>query len=105
MLKPTYEIQIGSETFEPNTSGDVISIRVDLDIDKPADSFEIVFMMNDRSSSLGKGDDASISLGYEDNLVKVFKGTIDIVEPRLQDCGYWIKFRLETFGFEGESGL
>lgn len=81
MLKPSYKIQIGSETFEPSTSSDVISVRVNLDMDTPADSFEIVLSVSDRSSKLKKEDDVSISLGYEENLVNVFKGAIDTVEP------------------------
>jgi phage protein D len=81
MLKPTYEIQIGSETFGPKTTSDVISVRINLDMDTPADSFETVFMASDKSSEIRKEDDVSISLGYEENLVKVFMGTVDIVEP------------------------
>jgi len=81
MLKPSYKIQIGSETFEPSTSSDVVSVRVNLDMDTPADRFETVFNASDKSSRLKKGDDASISLGYEENLVNVFKGAIDTIEP------------------------
>lgn len=81
MLKPTYKIQIGPETFEPAATSEVISVRVSLDMDIPADSFEIMFSLSNRSSKIKEGDDASIQLGYEDHLVDVFKGAVDSVEP------------------------
>jgi prophage tail gpP-like protein len=81
MLKPAYKIQIGPETFEPAATSEVISVRVSLDMDTPADSFEIEFGVSNRSSRIHEGDDASIQLGYEGHLVDVFKGAVDSVEP------------------------
>ena len=81
MLKPVYKIQIGRETFEPGASSEVISVRVCLGMDTPADSFEIVFGASNKSSKIREGDDASIQLGYENRLVDVFKGAVDSVEP------------------------
>ena len=68
MLKPAYKVLIGPETFEPGASSEVISIRVSRDMDTPADSFEIVFGVRDRSSRIDEGDEVSIYLGYGDEL-------------------------------------
>jgi phage protein D len=81
MSKPVHKIQIGSETFEPDASSDVISIRVSLDMDTPADSFTILLNASERTSKIKEGDDVSIQLGYEDRLVEVFKGAVDNLEP------------------------
>ena len=81
MLKPAYKIQIGPETFEPAATSEIISVHVSLDMDTPADSFEIEFGVSNRSSRIHEGDDASIQLGYEGHLVDVFKGAVDNVEP------------------------
>ena len=36
MLKPTYKVKIGSETFEPGAQSPLVSISVSQDIDIPA---------------------------------------------------------------------
>ena len=85
MLKPNYKIEIGSETFEPGAQSPVISLQISLDMDIPADSFEVVFGHNSKSSKIKEGDAASIQLGYEDSLEGVFKGTVDNVEPGIAE--------------------
>jgi len=81
MLKPAFKVQIGSETFEPGFEHPVISILVDLGMQIPADSFEIVFGFSDGPPEIKEGDEVSIQLGYEDDLKDVFKGAVDGVEP------------------------
>nr|QNO53404.1 hypothetical protein JNHLJEBA_00014 [Methanosarcinales archaeon ANME-1 ERB6] len=81
MLKPVFKIQIGPETFEPAATSEIISVHVCLDMDTPADSFEIEFGVSNKSSKIKEEDDASIQLGYEGHLVDVFKGAVDSVEP------------------------
>lgn len=85
MLKPNYKIQIGSETFEPGIESAVVSLLVSLDMDIPADSFEVIFGQSSKSSKIKEGDDASIQLGYEDQLEDVFKGAVDNVEPGISE--------------------
>jgi len=85
MLKPNYKIEIGSETFEPGAQSPVISLQISLDMDIPADSFEVVFGHSSKSSKIKEGDAASIQLGYEDSLEDVFKGTVDNVEPGIAE--------------------
>jgi len=83
MLKPAYKIQIGSETFEPSAHSPVVSLQVNLDLDIPTDSSEILFGVNNKTTKIKKEDNASIQLGYEDNLTDVFKGAVDNVEPEI----------------------
>jgi phage protein D len=85
MLKPTYRIQIGSETFEPDLRSPVISVKVNLDMDIPADSFEIIFGEGNKSSKIVEGEDVSIQLGYEGSLEDVITGMVDNVEPGLAE--------------------
>jgi len=85
MLKPAYRIQIGSEAFEPGQRTPVISIKVNLDMDVPADSFEIRFVEGPNSTKIAEGDEVSIQLGYEGSLQAVISGTVDHVEPGLAE--------------------
>ena len=83
MLKPVFKIKIGSETYEPGTQSPVLSVVVDLNMDIPADSFEIVLGVDDNTLQIKEGDDATVELGYEDELKKVFTGSIDNVVPTM----------------------
>lgn len=85
MLKPNYKIKVGSETFEPGAQSPVVSIRVNQDIEIPADSFEAVFGVSDKTTEIKEGDEVSIEIGYEDSLEEVFKGTVDNVSPGVSD--------------------
>jgi prophage tail gpP-like protein len=77
MLKPIYKVKIGSETFEPGAQSPLVSIRVSQDIDIPADSFETVFGVSDKTMKIKEGDEVTIQIGYEEDLKDVFKGTVD----------------------------
>jgi phage protein D len=85
MLKPTYRIRIGSETFEPDVQSPLVSIQVNLDMDIPADSFVVILGESEKTAKIEEGDDVSIQLGYEDGLEDVFKGVVDNVEPGLAE--------------------
>lgn len=85
MLKPAYKIQIGSETFEPGVKSSVISLQVNLSMDIPADSCEIILAKSNKNSNIKEQDNVSIQMGYENSLEDVFKGVIDNVEPRIAD--------------------
>ncbi len=85
MLKPTYKVKIGSETFEPSAQSPLMSIRVNQDIDIPADSFETVFGVSDKAKKIKEGDEVSIQIGYEEDLKEVFKGKVDGVRPGVSD--------------------
>jgi len=83
MLHPTYKLQIASDTLEPSTSDDVVSIYVNLSMDIPADIFEAILRMSDKSLKFKQDDDISISLGYNQQIIEVFKGKIDTVKPEV----------------------
>jgi len=77
--RPSYKVQIGSETFEAGSLS-VISIHTSLSMEIPADSCEILFGTDSKSSKIQEGDEILIQLGYEDRLGTVFKGLADNVE-------------------------
>jgi len=81
MLKPTYKIKIGSETFEPGVQSPVSSVRVTQDIEVPADGFEVVLGVSEKTSTIKEGDEISIEIGYGDELKEVFKGAVDSAIP------------------------
>ncbi|MFH1860612.1 MAG: hypothetical protein ABH870_06335 [bacterium] len=85
MLKPAYKLTIGSTTIdsltEP-TSSLVISIQVRLDMDIPADSFNITLAQGNELS-VNRGDNVIIELGDKDSMVKVIEGTIVSIEPSI----------------------
>ena len=83
MLHPTYKLQIASDTLEPSTSDDVVSIYVNLSMDIPADIFEAILRMSDKSLKFKQDDDISISLGYNQQIIEVFKGKVDAVKPEV----------------------
>jgi len=85
MLKPTYKIRIGSETFDPDVQSPLVSLQVNLDMDIPADSFEARLGESEKSAKIKEGDNVSIQVGYEGDLEDVFKGVVDNVEPGLAE--------------------
>jgi len=83
MLKPDYSIQIGAEIIEPKVESPLVFLRINIDVDIPADCFEIMFGISSKTSKIKKEDDVSIKLGYKGDLKDVFKGTVDNVEPNI----------------------
>src|SRR5579864_2734366 len=85
MLTPAYKLTIGSKavdtTHEPKAST-VVDLRVELDMDTPADRFVVVLgQVNGLKPALD--DQATIELGYADNggFTKVMTGSVVAVEP------------------------
>jgi len=83
MLKPVFKIKIGSETYEPGSQSPVLKVDVNLNMDIPADSVEIILGVDDNTLKIKEGDDAIIELGYEGELKKVFTGSVDNVIPAI----------------------
>ena len=87
MLTPAYKLTIGHKvvdtTHEPKAST-MVDLAVHLDLDTPADNFELVLGPVDGLKP-ARDDDASIELGYADNggLTKVMTGTVVSVEAGL----------------------
>ncbi|PKP60310.1 MAG: hypothetical protein CVT89_00060 [Candidatus Altiarchaeales archaeon HGW-Altiarchaeales-2] len=80
MLSPSYKIKIGNVTFESEKSNEVISIDVNLDISVLADSCSIILQRSPRTEKFKKGDEISISLGYNNILENVFDGKINDID-------------------------
>jgi prophage tail gpP-like protein len=83
MGKPAYKVKIGSSTFDSSLDQEIISVRVDLDMDVPSDSFEIAFKPSTKAGSIRVGDPAVIELGYDGELNRVLTGSIDVVEASI----------------------
>jgi len=77
MLSPSFKIKIGDVTFESKKSNEVISINIRLDISVLADSCSIILRRIPKTEKFKKGDEISISLGYNDKLENVFVGKIN----------------------------
>ncbi len=85
MLKPAYKLTIGSTTIDSSTdptASIIVSIEVRLDIDIPADSFEIV-LGQIRELSIARGDSATVELGDKDSLLKVMEGTVATIKSTI----------------------
>lgn len=86
MLTPAYKLKIGSKlvdtTDEPRAST-VVALRVDLDLDTPADGFTFV-LGNVGTFRPAREDEVTIELGYAgEDLVLVMTGLVDSAEPSL----------------------
>jgi hypothetical protein len=87
MLTPSYKLTIGNKavdtTKEPKAST-VVDLRVELDMDTPADRFVVILgQVNGLKPSLD--DQATVELGYADDggFTKVMTGQVVAVEPGL----------------------
>jgi phage protein D len=87
LLTPAYKLTIGKKlvdtTQEPKAST-VVDLRVELDMDTPADRFTVVLgQVNGLKPT--PGDAATVELGYSDNggFMRVFTGTVVTAEPGL----------------------
>lgn len=89
MLTPAYKLTVGGKTVdttdEPRAST-VVSLTVALDMETPADSFELV-LGNVGGLKPARGDEARIELGYAGDegggLTRVITGTVEEVLPDL----------------------
>ena len=78
MLRPSYDLSIGSASVDPDSGTDLISVRVDASTNGPAGCFEAV-LRSSGGLSFSKGDSITASLGYDD-LETVFTGAVDVVD-------------------------
>lgn len=77
--RPNYSLSIGSQKFSLESEPEVVSIRVIRTMGLPIDGAE-VYLTGGKSYSFAKGDAVKIQLGYDDNLLPVFSGTVGNVE-------------------------
>lgn len=82
MYHPQFELKLGSNVVETTKNKSLISISVEQSLEMPADIFSATFS-NEMSSIITKfkpGEEASVSLGYNEGIDKVFTGLIYSVE-------------------------
>jgi phage protein D len=82
VLHPSYSVQIGSSSIDPDSSTDLISLRMDSSINGPAGCFEAV-LRSAGGSGFSRGDSITVSLGYDDDQENVFTGVVDVVDAGL----------------------
>ncbi len=83
MRKPAYKLTIGSTTIDSSvdpTTSPIVSIEVELDMDIPADSFNIIIGQVN-GLKVAKGDSVVIELGDNETVIKVIEGMVKEVEP------------------------
>jgi phage protein D len=79
MLRPTYQINIGSESFNTEKGNDIICIHVIRSVGLPTDSCK-VFLVGSKDYAFERDDEVKIKLGYDEELVSVFSGFVDEIE-------------------------
>lgn len=79
MLYPNYKLEIGSKVFAIDSQA-ITSITIKLSLGPKIDSCKATLVGNDVASSISRNDSVKVYLGYGDDLVKVFTGTVDIVD-------------------------
>ncbi len=83
-LHPSYEIKVGSSIVKSGLSDTAISILVDMTIDSYAGSTETVLRVKeDNKIQVKKNSPITISIGYENELLRVFSGKIDTLSINL----------------------
>jgi phage protein D len=81
VLRPSYSVQIGSSSIDPDSSTDLISLRVDMTMNGPAGCAESVLRLGSGGLGVEKGDSVTVSIGYKDDLTDVFTGVVDVLNP------------------------
>ncbi len=81
MMRPTYQIDVGSETFGMNNGNKVISIHIIRSVGLPTDSCEVL-LVGGKNYPFERDDDVKIQLGYDETLVPVFSGFVDNIEQQ-----------------------
>jgi len=78
-MRPSYQVDIGSEKFGPENGSDIISIKVIRNIGLPTDSCE-VFLVGGKDYPFERDNQARIRLGYDEELEQLFSGFVDNIE-------------------------
>jgi len=81
-MRPSYQVNIGSESFASEDGGDVVSIKVILGIGLPTDSCEVL-LVGGKEYSFKKDDQVKVQLGYDNDLMPVFSGFVDNIEHEI----------------------
>jgi len=79
-LTPDYKITIGSVSLDPSSTDEHEGLNIQLGIQVPANSFQIVLRPTSATSGIKVGDPVAVSLGYDSKLTKVFAGAVNAIE-------------------------
>jgi phage protein D len=79
MMRPTYQIIVGSTSLSTDSGNDVVSIHVIRSVGLPTDSCE-VFVVGSKGYAFERDAEVEVKLGYDEELVSVFSGFVDEVE-------------------------
>jgi len=82
VMRPNYEVTVGSKKFSRETGPELVSLRVFRNVGLPTDSAEL-FLIGSNSYSFKKGDDTKIKLGYDDKTEPVFRGAVENINQEL----------------------
>jgi phage protein D len=104
MMRPNYLVEIGSESFIPESKREIISIIVNRNMGIPIDSAELILAGNN-DLSIEMDDPIKVHLGYDKKLFPVFSGLVeniehDLLNMRLTGLGLTVAFlrlRLKRF--------
>ncbi|MCP3143393.1 phage late control D family protein [Pyxidicoccus xibeiensis] len=92
---PEFQVEVEGYPLDPTTKGDVMSVKVDMDLDN-ADRFELtVNNWDDRrlefkysdTSTFDLGNRVVVKLGYAGRLVTMLHGEINSLAPRFPENG------------------
>lgn len=92
---PAFRVEVKGQNLDPTTKGDVLSVKVDMDLEN-ADRFELTvnnwddlkvrFKYSD-SSTFDIGNSIVVKLGYANQLVTMISGEINSLAPRFPESG------------------
>jgi len=92
---PEFQIEVRGYKLDPTTKGDILSLKVDMDLES-ADRFEftvnnwddvrLAFKYSD-SSTFDMGNQVVVKLGYANRLVTLTSGKIKSLAPRFPESG------------------
>jgi phage protein D len=75
LMRPNYEVTLGSETFSRAQAPELVNVKVSRNVGLPTDYAEVSLIGS--NYSFKKGDATKVKLGYDDNLAQTFSGQIE----------------------------
>jgi len=84
MLYPNYRVELGSKVFTINSQA-ITSINVKLSLGSRVDSCSFT-IVNDAALNISRGDRVVVYLGYDDDLIKVFTGSVDTISREYSEA-------------------
>jgi hypothetical protein len=99
LQKPSYQVKIGSTTFDYLQNPEIVRIDVDRDLNIPLDTFTLILKNSQIGKNVKNGDIVSIKLGYADSLALVMTGIVDVIEPHATNIdikGYSMMYHLTS---------